>query len=484
MDSRLLELLDKYILDNKNLKKEYSKKILDRDLYKELFSYLDNGYDSFEENKFLIVTLLDSIYNDSIESNNFYLLLSKLDNPHYNKKNEYRSFITKIRKDYSSLLKDIEDTRNIINRNRNFVNTAYTAKKAFLYRLPISSDKYAVSNLKRIVSYYELSNFISAREAMLCVLDIESHNKAAAAYRSGNKMELLNAERNKKEIKFILKSGYEVIPLPLVYPDRVSSLDRLANEVSNTIMYTDKDKITSLLDLYKGYDIDYNEFNYVIASVLNNYNDELVTYSELLLDDDVIFRRNNRNEILSDYYNNLSKYLIVREYFNSVNDFSLEVTNEDDIDITEEKEIKEYKRLIYSTSPANPTKAKIIGDMGDVPHEYYDTVLDLLSKFKDGTIAKGEVKHLTNNKKLVNYMELKRDQVRIVFKHIKGDIYNIKGVFVKKTDNDNTMYQIMATRSMQDISTDDKLNRSLALASYTEEELISLVKEKGRKGTR
>ena len=40
---------------------------------------------------------LDSIYEDHIASNNFYLLLSKLKNPHYNQKNEYRTYITKLK---------------------------------------------------------------------------------------------------------------------------------------------------------------------------------------------------------------------------------------------------------------------------------------------------------------------------------------------------------------------------------------------------
>lgn len=483
MDSRLLELLDKYIEENKILKGEYQKKLINRDLYKELLSYFNDNYESLEENKLFITILLDSIYEDHIASNNFYLLLSKLKNPHYNQKNEYRTYITKLKKEYSDLLKELEDIKNRINRNRNTINTAYTARKCFKYKLPMT-DKYAIPDLKRIVSYYEVSNQISPREAILCVLDIECHNKSVVSYRNGNKIEMNNAEKNKKEIKYILKSGYEVMPLPEVYPDRVSSLDRIVRELNNTIMYTHKEKIADLLDLYKSYELENNEFNYIIISILNNYNNELATYSELLLDNDVIFKRNNRNEILRDYYINLSKYLIIREYYNNINYFAIEEKDEVEITDEEAKEIKDNKKLVYSTSPANPTKAKMISDMSDVPHEYYDTVLDLILKFKDGTISKTEVKHLTNNKKLVRYMELKRDQVRIVFKHVKDNIYNVNGVFVKKADNDNTMYQVMASRSIQDISTEDKLNRAIALGKHTEEELSHYVKEKGRKGTR
>ena len=61
------------------------------------------------------------------------------------------------------------------------------------------------------------------------------------------------------------------------------------------------------------------------------------------------------------------------------------------------KKLQEEKRLIFSTSLANPTKAKIIGDMDSVPYEYYDTVLELINNFISGKNASGELKHLKNN---------------------------------------------------------------------------------------
>ena len=176
--------------------------------------------------------------------------------------------------------------------------------------------------------------------------------------------------------------------------------------------------------------------------------------------------RSNIKEIIKDYYINLNKYLIVRDFYNKINDFIIDEEEEDEL------------------TPSNTTNAKIIKDIDDVPKEYYDTVLDLINKFKDGTIAKKEYKKLTNNKRLIRFSELKRDQVRIVLKHIKDNIYNIMGVFVKKNDNDNTMYQTMANRIIPDTSTEDKLNNQLELAIYTEDKLADLVKEKGRKGTR
>lgn len=122
--------------------------------------------------------------------------------------------------------------------------------------------------------------------------------------------------------------------------------------------------------------------------------------------------------------------------------------------------------------------------MDDVPKEYYTTVLDLITRFKKGTTVRSEVKPLGNNKKLKKIMELRSDQVRIIFKHVKDNIYNIMGVFTKKDDNNIMMYQIMANRMMPDVSTEEKLNKQLELGEITIKQLADLVQTKGRKGTR
>ncbi len=122
--------------------------------------------------------------------------------------------------------------------------------------------------------------------------------------------------------------------------------------------------------------------------------------------------------------------------------------------------------------------------MDSVPYEYYDTVLELINNFISGKNASGELKRLKSNKKLVGFMELKYDQVRIVFKHIKNNIYNVVGVFAKKANNDMTMYQTMANRMIPDVTTEEKLNKQLELGEITLKQLTDLVEVKRRKGTR
>ena len=85
------------------------------------------------------------------------------------------------------------------------------------------------------------------------------------------------------------------------------------------------------------------------------------------------------------------------------------------------------KELIYSRSVVNPLKALLIADMDDVPFEYYDTVYDLIDRFINNKLTIKEIKTLTSKNKKSGVMELLHDQVRIVFKHVRDNIYCMLG---------------------------------------------------------
>lgn len=81
-------------------------------------------------------------------------------------------------------------------------------------------------------------------------------------------------------------------------------------------------------------------------------------------------------------------------------------------------------------------------------------------------------------------MELLHDQVRIVFKHVRDNIYCMLGVFAKKATNNVMMYNKLTNRMVPDISTVDNYNKERELSEYNTKELEELVSSKGRKGTR
>ena len=484
MQSKLKELLDSYIAEYSEIKVKYDDLTVKCQLYEELLSYFDEANIDLANNKVSISLLLNTIYNDDIYEREFYSLLYKLERGEYNNKNEIRSFLSTINRDYIKIAKEIENLKNRINRTSKVVSSARRARLSFKYNSPIEDTKYVIGDLRRIINYYETSGEISNKEALLCINDLDFYNRnVTIASGRSNKKEEEYANRVYNEIPNILNAGYEVIEEPEVDISRKATLNRIVEEITNTLRCTKKDKIIALLESYEKYELDNNEYNYVIIKVLNNFNEELISYYQLLLDKETYSKISNRREIIEDYYTELIRYLVVRDYYNKYNEV---IIDEEDIALTdeEEKELQDEKRLFYSTSLANPTKAKIIGDIEYVPKEYYTTILDLITRFKKGTTVRGEVKPLGNNKKLKKIMELRSDQVRIIFKHVKDNIYNIMGVFTKKDDNNIMMYQTIANRIVTDISSDIKLKRALDIAEITEKELKNIVQTKGRKGTR
>lgn len=148
----------------------------------------------------------------------------------------------------------------------------------------------------------------------------------------------------------------------------------------------------------------------------------MLEYYEIVNDLETYINKPLRKEAITAYYKLLNKYIDIRKYYEEIS--KLELTVED---IKEEiLDVKE-RQLVFTHPTTNPTKSRLIQDMKNVPNEYYDIVLDLLNRFTTGKISSKEFKSLSNNKNASGYTEL-----NIVTKHIKEDIYDVVGIFVKK----------------------------------------------------
>ena len=475
MDSKekLITLLDKYQDEYKKMKEKYKIKRTDQTLYEELINILTEG--SLEENKLSISMLLDTIYKDDIYINEFYRILLQNDNEIL-----INEFIEKIKKEYTNLKHNNKSLKIRIDRNYEMYLSSKRVKASLKYQTPISKSKNDIFNIKRIISYYETSGIISNKEELLLINEIELHNRKIETNRKKSSEEQDYTKNLYNEIPNILNIGFQEHDVIEVFKDRKKSLDKFAFEIINIIDSITIEEINDLLESYEIYNLDNSEYNYILVSVLDVYLEELITLYELLIDKEVYQHRMGRLEVIKNYYQTLEKYLTVRNYYNKISEYVPDETPNEELI----KETSKEKRLIYSRSNVNITKAKLISDMADIPYEYYETVYDLITKFKNGTIGIKELKTLTSHKQFRGHLELKYDQVRIIIKHVKDNIYNVLGVFAKKDDNDIPMYRVMTNRMTSDVSTDKLLSHQLELSEITEKELEELVKEKSRKGTR
>lgn len=477
LTKKLIDLLNQYIEENKKIKEEYNQKRTNQTLYEDLLTTLKEQ--SLEEAKLFVPILLNTIYGNNIYVDEFYNILLKPNN-----QEDVKQFIAKIEKEYEELKRQAYQLRWRITRNYETVSSAYRARKSISLQTEILNSKNDVFNVKRIINYFGICGVISNKEEILLINEIELHNKRVAS-KHGPKGEQDYTENLYNEIPNILTIGFQEIEDIEVSKDRRNTLDDFAKEIMNLIKYIEKEQIVELIENYKRYNIDNNEYNYIIVKVLNSYLDDLITLYTLLLEKEIYTKRTQRIDVVKEYYTVLERYVTIMNYYNKITEYTSSNDNTDE-ELEEETNINnsEEKRLIYSRSETVVTKAKILSDMSDIPYEYYDTVYDLITRFKSGTISTKEVKILPNKQRLRGHLELKHDQVRILLKHVKDNIYDVLGVFAKKANNDMNAYRILMSRPTPDISTEDKLIMQLELAKHTEEELAKLVKEKSRKNGR
>ena len=107
----------------------------------------------------------------------------------------------------------------------------------------------------------------------------------------------------------------------------------------------------------------------------------------------------------------------------------------------------------------------------NIREEAYETILDLIETFKQGNNV--NTKYLSTNS---NFIELKKDQIRIVLKPLGNNNYSVMGAFIKKSTNDIHLYQTMFNRPIADL---DNIYKEKV------EEYYEIFLEKNRrKGTR
>lgn len=485
MNSRemLLSLIDRYILDDKAKKKQYNDNQVMIDLYNEVLEMLRGDYQEIKDNSLCISILFDTIYHNDIYYEEFYSLLlkSRVDST---ARKELKNFIWKINSEMLELEKANEELKKQIYKDRHTVSSANIVKICFKYNNPIKDSK-DILNIKRIISYYEMIGIIDNKEELLLINEIEFYNRNVAVDTSGVKRDVEYTKSVYDKIPNILQAGFQEHDEIQVLGNRKGTLDKFVNEIITTIKDMDSDEIEYVIESYKKYKIDDNEYNYIINGVMNSYVSDLLVFYQYLLDKEVYSNRSERNQAVKEYYMILDKYLWIRSYYEKINDEmeDKEVINVDSFDEKRDT-IEEEKILIYSRSLVNPIKAYLIEDMDSMNYEDYQAVYELIQKFRDGSILVRQQKKLADNKNTSNAIELVHDQVRVVIRHVKENIYCVMGVFAKKTTNKRETYDKLRNRMIPDISNKDLFDRERELDEYNDKQLEELVVTKSRKGTR
>lgn len=476
---KLEELLDRYIEENNNRRNLYNKNLALKDMYNELLKLLNSDINDIRENKLVIDILLDTIYENNIYNSELTQIL--LNNNDNQVKNLLNRFNKRINDDYQTVLANINTLVEQFKNNQNLLSSAQFVRGRLKRNIAINENTFDINNVKKIINYFDLAGIITDKEELLLINEIETYNRKVSLNQALNTQEKEYFENLYNEIPNILNSGFQKHDEIEVSENRKTTLNKFIKEIEDYINYLDNDNLDEVLENYQNYNINMNEYNYIIVKVLDNLLNELIDSYKLLSDKEIFNNRSFRLETVKNYYKLLDKYIYLRNYYEKITSYHTEEELEEiNDDTNKQEELENSKTLIYSHSTINPTNVKILTDMKNIPFEYYDKIGDLLTRFKNGSVSQKEFKTLSGYTK---YKELKDDQVRILLVHIKDNIYCVIGAFVKKVDLDLTSYKTMFNRDITDIQ-DENLQKELNIAEYTEKELTKLISEKKRKGTR
>jgi len=338
---KIINILNKYIEQNKKLKEEKENLISKISLYEELLNLLKLDNSSLLENSIMFSILLETIYNNRIYSQELYeILIQQPLNQKY-----YIIFIKKVEKDYQEIKETLNNLKEQINRNRYKLSSAYNVRFSLSKNISILKS-YDIPNVIDIINYFELAGIISNKEAILLINEIELYNRRIkidkASLTEQNYTDSLYGE-----IPNIIMAGFQEHDVIEVHPSKKDTLDKFAKEIKNMIKYLEKDQIIGSIEIYQKYNLEINEYNYLIVKLLDEYLDELMGQYQLMLDKDIHTNksRGERIETIKDYYNALEIYLILKTYYEKINEYIIDEREEENQESYEE--IKEERKIIY-----------------------------------------------------------------------------------------------------------------------------------------
>ena len=322
---------------------------------------------------------------------------------------------------------------------------------------PIESDQYRTLKI-----VFSVKGF-SERQTILLLEAIRKHNIECHKKEKNEFVDFTQAN----ETVDMLTSGYEYIRIPDVESDRKDAIDFYCKIIDKVIKESNSNSsstsvhILEYLPRYEGnlvFSDNYSkeEFDYFVLSLLKQIQDNLYLYASYMSNEFVYKDKFERNDVRADYYKYLKVYLLVRDYYDKQ---VKEYEKVEEIDDNSVDSMPDVYKFSFTSRGYEHEKTYFESDLKSVSKDLYSRITKHLTYFKKNMLPKSYFKSLGE---LGNgFYEIKDDQVRIVYRHIKENEYAIMGVFVKKDDNDRVMYRKLSGRDTGVLLTGEDIEKQL-----------------------
>lgn len=360
--------------------------------------------------------------------------------------------------------KDLTDDFNVANKKLDNIKAQLfeilISKKAEILSLGNQLTLEQIIELKRIRSNLKYGNLINSSQYELIKIILERKNLDTKTIifflehikNHNTKIHLKKKKKNinnntTDRIMDMLSYGYEEITINDCNPIRKNQLDSTYNFI---ITISDTISAQELIELLPSYtenlrftdNYELRDFNYLTNMLLKHYQSIMVNNRNLLNNYENYSDKEFRDMLVNEYYKNLNKYLKIRE-------FSLQQQNlyKDDLNALDKNDsIPNFYRLKYATKEIdNPNKTHIATDLKGIPEDLYLRIKTLIIGFKKNILPNKQLKAL--NHRYSGLLEIKDDQIRILYKHLKDNEYIIMGVMIKKEDRASLLYTTIYDRN-------------------------------------
>lgn len=347
--------------------------------------------------------------------------------------------------DYNLDISSLVAIKNIL-YNEMYINSLTNIedikKKIIAYRKIISSLKFGIPLSDYLLKY--LKNFLSESEVLEGKqVEILERIKIFNDHTGNN----ISNKLSKKAFSLInmLNMVYEDFGEVIIDDYATASL---ANSLKNSYITLLKEPNINVNDILLSFpnlrddNYAYDVFCYVMIGVLSFLQNEMLDSVDLMKQVEFYEDDYARNELEIFFYTTLNNFLILRSYYDS------EVANykENLEEISKDNLECDVVNNIYYLMADDKISYFEKDMIHNFPKEYLNKLQDLINRFKFDKMAKGEIKSLDSNLTINKPIELKDDQVRIVFNHICDNNYLIIGCDVKKSDNKRNFYEKMFRR--------------------------------------
>lgn len=382
-----------------------------------------------------------------------------------------------IRKEVDAALKiiieQIEETKETLKLNYNKISYELSTEEVKIKKYKIilgniKHDGYIGENYKELfvnlMHKYGASDVEIVEMFERIYINYQDKKNNEINHKMYNVINMLNAEYQPYVITELENYEYKATLTPLI------------NSIYDTLMQNGVEYIISYLTTSLPNNLTLEEYDYTFKNVINKI---IANLEESLADiKNIELYTELRNVIIKEYNNRLQSFKILRAFYYKERQ-KYEYINESKSELDSSEDVN---KIIYLP---NVSSTYLERDFKDIPQEFYPDIVKLLDNLKKGQLNKKNFKPFKNNNKLKTFTELRDDQLRILTKNVKENIYIILGMFQKQDDNDVKAFISLASRFNQSGYTNEKDLECLLESSKEDNiRIYDYLNEKSRKGNR